>query len=191
MFLHVKQSDCKAAVKVASGIWLNVCVPTFLPWDGSIRKRAAVRSHLIKFESSFSLHLEALERRVALGTSAFTGNAGYIVGALRDLSLIGSGQLSTPEIKLYSLKMEWKVQESRRVGWATGWFQASKSVDVDTKTRPEAEVSVSLKGQSGGSQSPPFLPKCRKQLSHKCPELTFACWYKLYLYLECIKIWSV
>lgn len=26
MFLHVKQSDCKAAVKVVSGIWLKVCV---------------------------------------------------------------------------------------------------------------------------------------------------------------------
>ncbi len=29
MFLHVKQSDCKAAVKVVSGIWLKVCVPSF------------------------------------------------------------------------------------------------------------------------------------------------------------------
>lgn len=32
MFLHVKQSDCKAAVKVVSGIWLKVCVPSlFFP----------------------------------------------------------------------------------------------------------------------------------------------------------------
>lgn len=30
MFLHVKQSDCKAAVKVVSGIWLKVCVPSFV-----------------------------------------------------------------------------------------------------------------------------------------------------------------
>lgn len=29
MFLHVKQSDCKAAVKVVSGIWLKVCAPSF------------------------------------------------------------------------------------------------------------------------------------------------------------------